>query len=180
MALHWVNALPALLSEVRRVLRPDGVFLAATLGGETLAELRSAFVAAETERAGGVSPHISPMLGVPDAGNLLSGAGFGIPTIDSDIFTIGYPSPAALLEHLQAMGESGAALAARPGARRDLLLAAVTAYSALYGDAADGGAVPATFEVIHMIGWAPAEGQPKPLARGSVPKGFAKRIPASG
>lgn len=175
LALHWVNALPALLRDVRRVLRPDGVFLAACLGGDTLAELRSAFVVAETERCGGVSAHVSPMLGVPDAGNLLAAAGFGIPTVDADSFAIGYPSPAALLEHLQGMGESGAALAARPGARRELLLAAMSAYSAMYADADDAGAVPATFQVVHMIGWEPAATQPAPLARGSVPKGFASR-----
>ena len=106
LSLHWVNDLPSALREVRRVLRPDGAFLAACLGGETLAELRSAFVAAETERYGGVSPHVSPMMGVADAGNLLAGAGFGIPTADSDTFTIEYPSPIALMEHLQAMGEN--------------------------------------------------------------------------
>jgi NADH dehydrogenase [ubiquinone] 1 alpha subcomplex assembly factor 5 len=183
LALHWVNDLPALLREVRRVLRPDGVFLAACLGGETLAELRSSFVAAEMERRGGVSPHVSPMMGVPDAGNLLAAAGFGIPTADADGFVIEYPSPAALMEHLQGMGENGAALAARPGARRELLLAAMAAYSALYGGGAgagdDAAVVPATFDVIHMIGWAPAPTQPSPLRRGSVPTGFAARAAAA-
>ena len=173
LSLHWENDLPGALAEIRRVLKPDGVFLAACLGGESLAELRSAFVAAEMERSGGVSPHVSPMLGVSDAGNLLAEAGFGIPTADCEQFTIEYPGPAAVMEHLQAMGENGAAVAARGGVRRDLLLAAMAAYSGMYGNA--DGSVPLTFEVIYMIGWEPAASQPRPLARGSVPKGFAQR-----
>ena len=169
-----MNNVPGLLREAQRVLKPDGVFLAAFLGGETLAELRSSFVAAEQERDGGVSPHVSPMMGVADAGNLLSAAGFGIPTVDSDMFTIEYPSAFSVMEHLQAMGESSASLAARPGARQSTLLAAASVYHSLYGNPEDGS-VPATYEVIYMIGWKPAPTQPAPLARGSVPKGFAAR-----
>jgi NADH dehydrogenase [ubiquinone] 1 alpha subcomplex assembly factor 5 len=186
LSLHWVNNIPGLLGEVMRVLRPDGVFLGSLLGGETLAELRSAWVAAESERDGGVSPHVSPMMGVADAGNLLSAAGFGIPTVDSDVFTIEYPSPVAVMEHLQAMGEASAALGARPGARPGTVLAAAAAYQAMYGNNTPGsgdGSVPATFEVVYMIGWKPAPSQPSPLPRGSVPKGFAARVvepPAAG
>ena len=216
MALHWVNDVPGLLAEVRRVLRPDGAFLAAFLGGDTLQELRCAPLhpaqqramgallrpappptqpftratttttttpcapprslcssAAEQERDGGVSPRVSPMMRVADAGNLLAGAGFGLPLVDADTFTIEYPSPAALFEHLRAMGGSNAALGARQGARRDTLLATAAAYTALYGDAE--GRVPATFQVVYMIGWAPAATQPRAKARGSVPKGFQAR-----
>ena len=173
MALHWVNDVPGLLAEARRVLRPDGAFMAAFVGGETLQELRAAAVAAEHERDGGVSPRVSPMMGASDAGNLLAGAGFGLPTVDVDTFTLEYPTAAALFEHLRAAGESGAALGARAGARRDTLLATAAAYTAAHGDA--DGAVPATVQVIFMIGWAPAASQPRAKARGSVPKGFSER-----
>ena len=104
--------------------------------------------AAEQERDGGVSPRVSPMMRVADAGNLLAGAGFGLPLVDTDSFTVEYPSAAALFHHLRAMGESNAALGARHGVRRDTLLATAAAYSALYGDAE--GRVPATFQVIYV------------------------------
>jgi NADH dehydrogenase [ubiquinone] 1 alpha subcomplex assembly factor 5 len=121
------------------------------------------------------------MMNLADAGNLLSGAGFALPLVDMDTFTIGYPSAAALMRHLRGMGESNAALGARQGARRDTLLATAATYTALYGEngekgeGEDEGVVPATFQVIYMIGWAPAASQPQPKARGSVPKGFGQR-----
>ena len=120
------------------------------------------------------------MMNLADAGNLLSGAGFALPLVDMDTFTIGYPSAAALMRHLRGMGESNAALGARQGARRDTLLATAATYTALYGEkggekGGEEGVVPATFQVIYMIGWAPADSQPKPKARGSVPKGFGQR-----
>lgn len=146
-------------------------------------------MAAELERDGGVSPHASPMVMMSDAGNLLSAAGFAIPTIDTDQFTVGYASPALLFDHLRNMGESNAALGMRNGSRLDLLLAASAAYVGLHGlpfavnmnkeksddELDEWGEVPATFEVVFLIGWAPAPTQPKPLARGSVPKGFGQR-----
>lgn len=198
-ALHWADDLPAVFAEARRVLRPDGVFLGALLGGETLAELRSAFVAAQSEREGGVSPHVSPMAGVADVGNVLAAAGFGMPTIDAETLRVGYPDALSLCEHLQFMGESGAAMARRPAGRRDTMLAMAAAYHTMYpapseeeeaaaaaaevGEdngfgskaAAGGSGVVATFDVIYWIGWAPAAGQPKPLRRGSVPKGLGAR-----
>ena len=177
-ALHWVNNVPGVMREAYRALKPDGVFLAAFLGGETLAELRSAFVAAESERDGGVSPHVSPMMGVADAGNLLAASGFGIPTVDSDVFTVEYPSALSLMEHLQGMGDASASLGARPGARMSTLLAATAAYQQLYANAE--GYVPASFEVVYMIGWKPAPSQPAALKRGSVPKGFSTRTSGPG
>ena len=194
-ALHWAGDLPAVFAEVRRVLRPDGLFLGALLGGETLAELRSAFVAAQAEREGGVSPHISPMAGVADVGNLLAGAGFGMPTVDAEPLRVGYPDALRLCEHLQAMGENGAAAQRRLAGRRDTMLAMAAAYQTLYpappeeegeegggggggGGSEAGGAdrgIVATFDVIYWIGWAPAADQPKPLRRGSVAKGFGAR-----
>lgn len=174
MSLQWVNNVPAVLAEVRRVLKPDGVFLAAFLGGDTLCELRSSFIVAEQDRDGGVSPHMSPLMMVTDAGNLLQSAGFAIPTIDSDVFTIEYPSPGHLFTHLQKMGDSNVSLGMRGGARPDTLLAAAAAYQSMYGSAEDGS-VPASFQVIYWIGWAPSASQPKALKRGSVPKGFTQK-----
>lgn len=176
-ALHWVNDIPAVLNEIKRILKPDGVFLGAMLGGDTLHELRSSFVLAEQERDGGVSPHTSPMIMLADAGNLLAAAGFGIPTVDTDVFTVEYPDAGVLFDHLQGMGESNAAVGMRGGARRDTLLAAAAAYHALHGKA--DGSVPVTWQVVYMIGWAPAPTQPLPKARGSVPKGFGARVPAA-
>jgi NADH dehydrogenase [ubiquinone] 1 alpha subcomplex assembly factor 5 len=114
------------------------------------------------------------MMMLADAGNLLTAAGFALPLADADTFTIEYPSASALFQHLRGMGESCASLGARQGARRDTLLATAAAYTALYGDAATG-AVPATYQVIYMIGWSPSASQQQPSARGSVPKGFGQR-----
>jgi NADH dehydrogenase [ubiquinone] 1 alpha subcomplex assembly factor 5 len=174
-ALQWVNDVPAVFTEARRVLRPDGVFLAAFLGGETLDELRRAASAAEQERDGGVSPRVSPMMAGSDAGSLLSGAGFALPTVDVDTFSAEYANAALLMEHLRASGESNAALGARGGARRSTLLATAAAYTAMCGGSDGSDSVPATFQIIYLIGWAPASSQPKPVARGSVPTGFGMR-----
>eukprot|EP00753_Platysulcus_tardus_P020047 PLAT7715.2.p1 GENE.PLAT7715.2~~PLAT7715.2.p1 ORF type:complete len:337 (+),score=118.39 PLAT7715.2:59-1012(+) len=165
LALHWVNDLPAALKEVRRVLQPDGVFLSCMLGGDTLHELKTALAMAEQEREGGIGVHISPMAEVADAGSLLSGAGFAIPTVDTDVVTVEYPDAFVLMEHLGRMGENNAALMRRP-LRRETLLAAAAAYQTLYGS--DDGSVPATFQFIYMIGWAPAPTQAAPLRRGSA------------
>jgi len=110
LCLHWVNDLPGLLSQILKALKPDGVFLASLLGGRTLEELRSALSVANMERRGGVAAHISPFANVSDCGNLLSGAGFALPTVDSDLVRIPYPDAWTLMEHLQGMGENNANL----------------------------------------------------------------------
>lgn len=125
-----------------------------------------------------MSPHASPMVMLSDGGNLLAAAGFGIPTVDTDVFTIEYPTAARAMDHLRAMGDSNAAIGTRQGARRDLLLAAAAAYHGLHGQ--PDGSVPITFQILHMIGWAPAPSQPRPKARGSVPKGFGVRTSGPG
>ncbi len=168
MWLHWCNNLPSLLTQICRSLRPDGLFLGAMLGGDTLAQLRSALVLAEQEVLGGVSARVSPLVHVGDVGMLLQGAGFSIPTVDTDLITVEYPDPRVMMKHLQGMGESNAsALRQRGALRRDVLDKAVEYYTERYGDPSDGGAVPATFQVIYMIGWAPSVDQPKAMARGT-------------
>lgn len=164
MALHWVNDLPGCLKGFRRALRPNGFFLGAMLGGDTLQEMRSSFVLADLERHGGVAQRMSPLCSVADAGALVQSAGFALPTVDTEVIKIHYPDAWTLWHHLRAMGESHATLN-RASCDQATLLAAAAIYRELYGD--KDGNIPATFQVIYMAGWAPHESQPKPLARGS-------------
>ena len=170
LSLHWVNNLPGVMKEFNRCLKPDGAFLGAMFGGDTLKELRSSLLLAEQEREGGVSSHISPMTHVGDVGQLMQSAGFAIPTIDTDVLKLEYPNAMTLMEHLQGMGENNASVSRRLNVSRDTFLAAAAAYHALYGDDEDvrDGGVPATFQIIYMIGWAPDPSQPKAKARGSA------------
>jgi NADH dehydrogenase [ubiquinone] 1 alpha subcomplex assembly factor 5 len=165
MALHWVNDLPGTLSACRRALRPNGLFLGAMLGGETLAEMRSAFVLADLERHGGVAQRMSPLCSVSDAGALMQAAGFALPTVDTEVLTVRYPDAWTLWHHLRAMGESHATTH-RATADRSTLLAAASIYAEMYADA--DGTIPASFQLIYMTGWAPHESQQRPLARGSA------------
>lgn len=165
LSLHWINDLPSAMGQACQVLKPDGVFLASMLGGSTLKELRVALQLAEQEREGGISPHISPAAHVADCGSLLQAAGFALPTVDVDTVTVMYPSALVLMEHLQGMGESSAILTRRSHVSKETFLAAAAIYQELFGE--EDGSVPATFQVIYLIGWAPAESQPKPLKRGS-------------
>jgi len=167
LSLHWVNDLPGALVQARRALKPDGLFLAAMLGEETLKELRHALTEAEIAEEGGVSPRISPFADVRDAGALLQRAGFALPVVDSDTITVSYGDPVNLLGDLRGMGESNAVIGRRPGCmRRATLMAALKSYRETFGDGT--GRVPATFQVITMTGWAPHESQPKPLRPGSA------------
>ena len=165
MNLHWVNDLPGTLASVRRALRPNGLFLGAMLGGETLAEMRSAFVLADLERRGGVAQRMSPLCSVADAGALLQAAGFALPTVDTEVVTVRYPDAWTLWHHLRAMGDSHAAIN-RACADRATLLAAASIYSEMYADA--DGSIPASFQIIYLTGWSPHESQQRPLARGSA------------
>ena len=166
LSLHWVNDLPGALVQIRRALKPDGLFLAAMLGGDTLIELRRAFLEAEAETTGGTSPHTSPVADVADVGALLQRAGFALPVIDTDTITVTYSDMFALMHELRGMGEANAVAArSRAGLRRDTLFAAAARYQELYGD--DCGRIPATFQIIWMTGWAPHERQQQPLRPGS-------------
>ena len=167
LSLHWVNDLPGALAQIRRALKPDGLFLASMLGGETLAELRRALAEAEIAEEDGLSPRVSPMAEVRDLGGLLLRAGFALPVADTDTLTVMYEDPMKLMADLRAMGETNAVAESRKGfTRRGTLMAAVARYSELF--AADGGRVPATFQVITLTGWAPDPSQQQPLAPGSA------------
>jgi len=166
LSLHWVNDLPGALIQARRALKPDGLFLASLLGGQTLVQLRTCLADAEMDVCGGLSPRTSPLADVRDAGNLLSRAGFALPTVDSDIITVRYEHPLRLLTDLRGMGESNAVLARRRTMGNKAVLArAMALYQERYGGS--DGRVPATFEVVTLTAWAPDASQPQPLPRGS-------------
>jgi NADH dehydrogenase [ubiquinone] 1 alpha subcomplex assembly factor 5 len=166
LSLHWVNDLPGALVQIRRALKPDGLFLAAILGGDTLIELRRAFLDAEADTTGGTSPRTSPVANVADAGALLQRAGFALPVVDTDTITVTYEDMFGLMRDLRGMGEANAVAArSRTFLRRDTLFAAAARYQELY--AGEDGRIPATFQIIWMTGWAPHETQQQPLRPGS-------------
>jgi SAM-dependent methyltransferase len=167
LALHWSNDPVGQLVQARRALRPDGLFLAALYGGETLYELRAALAEAEVETLGGLSPRVAPMGEIRDLGGLLQRAGFALPVADSRRFDVTYPTPLALMRDLRAMGETNVMHdRLRRPLRRDILGRACAAYADRFGTG--DGRVAATFEVIFLTGWAPAPEQPKPLRPGSA------------
>jgi len=167
LALHWVNDLPGALLQIRRCLRPDGLFLGALLGGSTLHELRAVLLQAEAEIEGGASPRVAPFVDIRDAGNLLQRAGFALPVADADTLTLAYPDALSLMRDLRAMGESNAlGERRRTPTRRETLLRAAELYAERFG-VADGG-IPATFEIVYLTAWAPHPDQQRPLRPGSA------------
>jgi NADH dehydrogenase [ubiquinone] 1 alpha subcomplex assembly factor 5 len=168
LTLQLANDLPGTLVQIRRALKPDGLFLAALLGGQTLTELREAFIAAETELEGGASPRVMPTGDVRDYGALLQRAGFALPVADSDLITVTYATPLALIRDLRAMGAANALTQRRRRfLRRATLLRALEIYQERFPAGKDGR-VRASFEVIHLAGWGPHESQQKPLRPGSA------------
>lgn len=168
MALHWVNDLPSLLASINSVLKPDAPFIAAMFGGDTLYELRASLQLADTERRGGVQPHISPLANVRDIGGLLGKAGFKLLTVDVDDIIVEYPDTFALMQDVQAMGEGNAILRSAGGPiAQDVLLANEAIYRQLHCKEDEQDRIPATFRIIYMIGWKEAPGQQQPLQRGS-------------
>ncbi|MFY9656783.1 MAG: methyltransferase domain-containing protein [Methylocystis sp.] len=165
LALQWVDDLPGVFAQVRRILAPDGLFLACIIGGVSLFELRQALIEAESEVAGGASLRVSPFVDMRDLGGLLQRAGFTLPVTDVDSVTLRYDSMLALCAELHAMGAGNALLARRPLSRRALLRAAEI-YAQKFSD--PDGRVRATIEIIWLSGWAPHESQQKPLAPGSA------------
>ncbi|KAK2070930.1 hypothetical protein P8C59_005390 [Phyllachora maydis] len=166
LSMHWINDLPGVLAQIHNLLRPDCPFIGAMLGGDTLFELRTSLQLAEQERRGGISPHVSPLADVRDVGGLLQRAGFQMLTVDVDDIIVDYPDTFALMQDLQAMGESNAVVGREMGAiGRDVLLANEAVYRALHGN--EDGTIPATFRIIYMIGWRKSANMAKPLPRGS-------------
>jgi SAM-dependent methyltransferase len=154
LELHWAGDLPGALVQIRRILKPGGLFLAAMLGGSTLVELRTALIEAESIEEGGASPRVSPAAELGDVAGLLLRAGFAMPVADAEKITVTYPDALALMRDLRGMGETNA-LTAR---RRTLLRRATLARAALLYAERFGlldGRVPATFEILFLTGWAP-------------------------
>ncbi|CAN6357921.1 unnamed protein product [Urochloa humidicola] len=171
LGLHWTNDLPGAMIQCRLALKPDGLFLAAILGGETLKELRIACTIAQMEREGGISPRMSPLAQVRDAGNLLTRAGFTLPGVDVDQYTVKYNSALELVEHLRAMGETNALFQRNPVLKRDTALATAAIYQSMFG--LEDGSIPATFQVIYMTGWREHPSQQKAKRRGSATISFS-------
>lgn len=167
LSLHEANDVPGQLIQIRRTLRPDGLFLGALAGGGTLAELRDSLLAAETETSGGAAPRVMPFADVREAGALLQRAGFALPVADVDTITVRYDTMFGLLRDLRAMGATSA-LAERPRrpARRELFRRAAELYAERHSDR--DGRVRATFSIVWLSGWAPHESQQKPLRPGSA------------
>jgi SAM-dependent methyltransferase len=156
LSLHAVNDLPGALVQIRRLLVPDGLFVAALFGGATLLELRHAFAAGENETAGGVSPRVAPLADVRDLGGLLQRAGFSMPVADVDRVTVRYGQFFTLAEDLRALGETNALMErARTPLRRDTLSSVLAHYATR--DQEPDGRLHATFDTIYLTGWAPPE-----------------------
>lgn len=167
LALHWANDPVGQLVQARRALVPDGLFIAALFGGETLVELRAALAEAEVATLGGLSPRVAPMGEIRDLGGLLQRAGFALPVADADRLTIRYGDPLRLLADLRGAGESNVLTARRRSfLARGTLMRALALYAERHG-AADGR-VPATFVYLTLTGWRPHESQPQPLKPGSA------------
>jgi SAM-dependent methyltransferase len=167
LALQSVNDLPGTLVQVRRALKPDGLFLAAFLGGDTLSELRRSFAAAEAEIEGGASPHVAPFVDTREAGALLQRAGFALPVTDVDRITVRYASPFDLMQDLRRMGATNPLVERRRAPlRRATLGRMAQLYAERFSD--PDGRLRATFDVVWLSGWAPHASQPQPLKPGSA------------
>jgi NADH dehydrogenase [ubiquinone] 1 alpha subcomplex assembly factor 5 len=165
--LHWINDLPGALVQLRRALKPDGLLLASLFGGDTLLELRQAWMEAEIEEEGGAGPRVAPFADVRDLGSLLQRAGFALPVVDSDTIEVTYPDALALMRDLRAMGEANAVAERRRSFTRRATLARAAAFYAERFRRPDGR-IAARFEILTLTGWAPHQSQPKPLRPGSA------------
>lgn len=177
LSLHSANDLPGALIQIRRVLKPDGLFLGCLLGGQTLHELRSALARAEIEIYGGASPRVAPFADVRDMGGLLQRAGFALPVADSEPLVVRYADMFGLMADLRAMGATNALAARlRKPATKSYFLRAAQLYTEQFSD--PDGRIRATFEMVFLSGWAPHESQQKPLRPGSAKLRLADALKA--
>jgi len=175
LALQFVNDLPGVLAQIRRALKPDGLLLAATIGGDTLTELRQAFAAAEAELEGGLSPRVAPFADLRDIGALLQRAGFALPVTDVDRVVVRYGDVFALMQDLRRMGATNVLTERRrTPLRRATLLRMAQIYHERFSD--PDGRIRATFDIVWLSGWAPHESQQKPLKPGSAKASLADAV----
>jgi SAM-dependent methyltransferase len=175
LALQFVNDLPGILVQIRRALRPDGLLLAAMIGGDTLTELRQSLAAAEAECDGGVSPRVAPFADLRDVGALLQRAGLALPVTDIDRVVVRYDHAFALMADLRRMGATNILVERRRiPTRRTTLVRMAQLYSDRFADA--DGRIRATFDVIWLSGWAPHDSQQQPLRPGSAKASLAEAV----
>jgi SAM-dependent methyltransferase len=175
LTLQFVNDLPGTLIQIRRALKPDGLLLAALIGGDSLSELRAAFAAAEIEVEGGISPRVVPFADIRELGGLLQRAGFALPVVDSERVTARYDSVLALMRDLRHMGATNILHErVRTPLKRRTLERVTAIYADRFSDA--DGRVRATFEIIWLSGWVPHESQQKPLKPGSAAQRLADAL----
>lgn len=167
LGLHWVNDVVGALIQMRRALKPDGLFIGAFLGGQTLTELRQSLLSAEAELFGGAGSRVSPFADPSDAAGLLQRAGFALPVADVDRVTVRYAHPLRLLADLRQMGETSVLADRHPRAlNRRLLARTFELYAERFAEA--DGRLPATFEILTLTGWTPHASQQQPLRPGSA------------
>lgn len=177
LALQFVNDLPGVLVQIRRALKPDGLFLAALIGGDSLTELRQAFAEAESEIEGGASPRVAPFADWRELGALLQRAGFALPVVDTDRLVARYDSGLALMHDLRRMGATNVLHERRRSPlKRATLARMLQMYAERFSDA--DGRVRATFDIVWLSGWAPAAGQQQPLKPGSATHRLADALGA--
>lgn len=177
LSMQWLNDLPGVLAQIKRLLKPDGLLLAAMIGGDTLTELRDALASAESEIEGGVSPRVSPFVEVRTLGGLLQRAGLALPVTDIDRITVRYANALELMRDLRRMGAANAlAERSRKPLKRATLFRAADIYRERHADA--DGRIRATFEILWLSGWAPHESQQQPLRPGSAKTRLADALRA--
>ncbi len=175
LGLHWADDPVGQLIQCRHALRPDGLCIVISFGGQTLQELRATLGQAETEVTGGLSPRVAPMGEIRDLGALLQRAGFALPVADSATLTASYDNAFHLMRDLRAMGETNALHARlRHPTRRAVMLRAAELYTQSFGT--EDGRIPASFELITLTGWAPDASQPQPLRPGSAAQRLADAL----
>ena len=175
LALQFVNDLPGVLAQIRRALKPDGLLLAAMIGGDSLTELRQSFAAAEAECEGGVSPRVAPFADLRDIGALLQRAGFALPVTDVDRIVVRYDHVFALPQDLRRMGATNVLVERRrTPTRRSTMLRMAEIYAERFAD--PDGRIRATFDIILLSGWAPHESQQQPLKPGSAKASLAEAV----
>ena len=167
LALHWVDDLPGLMIQARKLLKPNGLLLISLLGGRSLTELKQSLAEAEQDITGGLSPRCAPMADIRDIGGLISRAGLALPVADSDRLSVNYLHMYQLMRDLRGMGEQNSLLARlKKPTKRQLFTRAAEIYQRRFGQ--PDGQIPASFEIVTVTGWAPHQSQQKPLHPGAA------------